>query len=252
MLLQRLRGADAITEASIASHLVPLALRAPDSVLLECIKAFSAISRSANPEDPGYSSNAVLAAQTRLARGFSKKKVATGRVFLEELLSLFVDKGSQIQNQSVSRQTKEVEKDLAGRVSGMTSELAALLLPIDATLANPALAIEAEPSQDLVASFRNMWLLSTLLGLTNPASPHMTETTTSALGRIAVKTPALVMEEEKDFVSSVLEYNSLFRRDFAQAVSPVSMFPNNGVEPLSVHQATDNNTSTPIPGYDRA
>jgi phosphatidylinositol 4-kinase len=64
-----------------------------------------------------------------------------------------------------------------------------------------------------------MWFLCTLLGLTNPTSPYMTDPARAALARIAVKTPALVLEEEKDYASSVLEYNSVFRRDYAQAVS---------------------------------
>lgn len=219
MLLQRLRGADAITEAAVVTNLVPLALRAPHAVLQECITAFSSISRSSNPEDPRYSHNAVLAAQTSLARGFSKRNIAAGRLFLEEMLALFIDKGSQIQTHSVSRHTKEIEKDSSGRVSEMTSQLAALLLPIDAILNNPAYPTEEQPSPDLVSSFRNMWFLCTLLGLTSSSSPYMTEPARASLARIAVKTPALVLEEEKDYVSSVLEYNAVFRRDYAQAVS---------------------------------
>ena len=219
MLLQRLRGADAITEAAVVTNIVPLALRASDAVLQECITAFSSISRSSNPEDPRYSHNAVLAAQTSLARGFTKKNSAAGRAFLEEMLALFIDKGSQIQTQSVSRHSKEIEKDSSGRVSEMTSQLAALLLPIDAVLANPAYPSEGESSPELVSSFRNMWFLCTLLGLTSPSSPYMTELTRASLARIAVRTPALVLEEEKDYASSVLEYNSVFRRDYAQAVS---------------------------------
>jgi phosphatidylinositol 4-kinase len=218
MLLQRLRGADSPTESSIVTNLVSLGLRAPESALSEVIAAFSAISRSSHPEDPRFSSNSVLAAQTSLAKGFLDSSLNASRSFLEELLSLFIDKGAQIQTQSMSRHVKESEKEVTCRSAELTSQLAAMLLPIDALLANPACQVEDVPNQELLSSFRNMWLLCTLLGLTNPTSPHMTEATTHALTRIAAKTPALVLEAERDFVSSVLEYNSIFRRDYAVAV----------------------------------
>lgn len=219
MLLQRLRGADAVTEASIVTHLVPLALKAPDAALLEVVKAFSAISKAGNPEDPRYSSNAVLAAQTTLARGIGNRSQPICRAFLEELLSLFIDKGSQIQTSSSLTGSRESEKDMSSRVSDMTSQLAALLLPIDAVLANHNCAVQENPSIELVANFRNMWFLCTLLGLTSANSPYMNETAKAALIRIAAKTPVLVLEQEKDYVSSALEYNSVFRRDFAKTVS---------------------------------
>lgn len=57
MLLQRLRSAEPTVEAAIAYNLVDLALSAPDSSFVDIIRAFSAINRSANPDDPRFSNN---------------------------------------------------------------------------------------------------------------------------------------------------------------------------------------------------
>lgn len=59
MLLQRLRSAEPTVEAAIAYNLVDLALSAPESAFVDIIRAFSAINRSANPEDPRFSNNMV-------------------------------------------------------------------------------------------------------------------------------------------------------------------------------------------------
>lgn len=59
MLLQRLRTAEPTVEAAIAYNLVDLALVAPEDAFVDIIRAFSAINRTANPEDPRFSNNMV-------------------------------------------------------------------------------------------------------------------------------------------------------------------------------------------------
>lgn len=59
MLLQRLRSAEPTVEAAIAYNLVDLALSAPESAFIDIIRVFSAINRSANPDDPRFSNNMV-------------------------------------------------------------------------------------------------------------------------------------------------------------------------------------------------
>ena len=59
MLLQRLRTAEPTVEAAIAYNLVDLALVAPEDAFVDIICAFSAINRTANPEDPRFSNNMV-------------------------------------------------------------------------------------------------------------------------------------------------------------------------------------------------
>lgn len=59
MLLQRLSSAEPTVEAAIAYNLVDLALAAPPSSFSDVIKAFSAINRCTNSDDPRFSSNMV-------------------------------------------------------------------------------------------------------------------------------------------------------------------------------------------------
>ena len=59
MLLQRLRTAEPTVEAAIAYNLVDLALVAPEDAFVDIIRTFSAINRTANPEDPRFSNNMV-------------------------------------------------------------------------------------------------------------------------------------------------------------------------------------------------
>jgi phosphatidylinositol 4-kinase len=60
MLLQRLPSAEPTVEAAIAYNLVDLALSAPENAFIDIIRGFSAINRSANPEEPRSSNNMVL------------------------------------------------------------------------------------------------------------------------------------------------------------------------------------------------
>jgi phosphatidylinositol 4-kinase len=59
MLLQHLRSAEPTVEAVIAFNLVDLALCAPENAFIDIIRAFSAINRTANPDDPRLSNNMV-------------------------------------------------------------------------------------------------------------------------------------------------------------------------------------------------
>lgn len=59
MLLQHLRSAEPTVEAVIAFNLVDLALCAPENAFIDIIRTFSAINRTANPDDPRLSNNMV-------------------------------------------------------------------------------------------------------------------------------------------------------------------------------------------------
>lgn len=59
MLLQHIRSAEPTVEAVIAFNLVDLALCAPENTFIDIIRAFSAINRTANPDDPRLSNNMV-------------------------------------------------------------------------------------------------------------------------------------------------------------------------------------------------
>lgn len=226
MLLQRVRGVDLTTESAIVKSLVPLALAASDDDLQEVYRTFSQIARSSNPEDPRLSSNAVLAAQTTLAKGLgSRLQAADG--FLQELLSDFADQGTQTQivyMGAVGHEGRDRDKKTAllrsnneKRAADMKAQLAALLLPIAEVLSHKDYHPNVNPSQECVALFRNFWLLCVVFNLSGSRS-QLSEHEASALAAIAEKTPVLVMENATDFVGSELEYNTILRKDFAHSI----------------------------------
>ncbi|EJU05379.1 atypical/PIKK/PI4K protein kinase [Dacryopinax primogenitus] len=204
MLLQRLRSAEAAVEASIVYSLVDLALRAPSKTFEDIIKALSAINKSSNPEDPSFSNNTVLAAQTRLAQELSKRPEYF-EPYLLELLTLFADKGVAIQT-SVSSGKEHTSHDVV-------SELAALVLPIDALLSQPDILSKIPSTTDLTRYFRNFWYICVLFRFTE-SSPKINEWQRAALLRIAKQTPNLVAEGAADFVSGELEYDVVLRKDY--------------------------------------
>ncbi|KAK4686496.1 phosphatidylinositol 4-kinase A, partial [Tremellales sp. Uapishka_1] len=227
MLLQRLRGVDLVTEATIVTNLVPLALAGSNADLVEVYRAFSQISRSSHPEDPRISSNAVLAAQTTLAKGLaSRLDCADG--YLVELLTLFADKGTQTQmvamapagfNSRDKEKLAHLAQDSESRVSDMKSWLAALLIPISELLLHSNYHPHHAASSELVAHFRNLWFLCVVFGLSGSAGrKRLSDHELNALSNIAVKTPALVLESANDYVASDLEYNSILRKDFAASI----------------------------------
>ena len=227
-MLQRLRGVDLFIEGAIVTNLVPLALTASDSDLVDVYREFSKISRSAHPEDPRMSSNDVLAAQTRLARGLaSRLRCAEG--YLIDLLSLFTDKGTQTQMIAMAASTydtrdkeklAQVRKEGEDRVSDMKAWLGALFIPISTLLSHESFHPAKEASVELVNLFRNFWFICVAFGLSGSTGQKtLSEHEWNALGQIALKSPALVVEDAVDFVDSDLEYNSILRKDFAASVS---------------------------------
>ncbi|CCM00003.1 uncharacterized protein FIBRA_02028 [Fibroporia radiculosa] len=211
MLLQRLRAAEPTVEAAIAYNLVDLALIAPESSFVDIIRAFSAINRSANMDDPRFSNNQVLAAQTRLARELNRRPEFY-ELYLRELLTLFADKGVAIQNVAISNHHAKMED--------MVEQLGSLLLPIDALLYHLDLKL-ADASSDLVTLFRNMWFLCILFQFTVPGDlkhQSATDWQQPALARIAVKTPAIVLEEAHDTIVSDLEYNTVIRQEYIETI----------------------------------
>ncbi|CAA7271519.1 unnamed protein product [Cyclocybe aegerita] len=211
MLLQRLPSAEPTVEAAIAYNLVDLALTAPRTAFTDIIRAFSAINRSANPDDPRFSNNMVLAAQTRLAQELHRRPELY-EYYLVELLTLFADKGVAIQNLKIANHHVKTDD--------MIEQLASLLLAIDALLAHPDFNPHKEPSPEIIGLFRNTWFLCVLFGFTTDETKEWAamDWLKPALARIAVKTPSMVVEEAHDAVASDVEYNSVIRQEYANAV----------------------------------
>jgi phosphatidylinositol 4-kinase len=212
MLLQRLRFAEPTVEAAIANNLVDLALAASEGSFRDIIRAFSAINRSANPDDPRFSNNMVLAAQTRLAKEIHRRP-EFAMIYLTELLALFGDKGVAIQNIAATNQ--QVKTD------DMVEQLASLLLPIDALLNHPSFdeATIANLSAETTALFRNMWFLCSLFQFTAAdGEGSAMQWQRHALLHIAVKSPSIVSEEARESLSGDIEYNAVIRQEYAQHV----------------------------------
>ncbi|KAJ6502153.1 hypothetical protein C8R45DRAFT_975566 [Mycena sanguinolenta] len=210
MLLQRLRSAEPTVEAAIAYNLVDLALSAPESAFIDIIRAFSVINRSANPDDPRFSNNMVLAAQTRLAQELDRRPELY-QIYLVELLTLFADKGVAIQNLKISNHHVKTDD--------MIEQLASLLLPIDALLAHEDFNPQLKAENSIISLFRNMWFLCILFGFTsNDEEDSAMEWQKPALCRIAAKTPSTVLEESHDSVASNVEYNSVIRQEYAHTI----------------------------------
>ncbi|BEJ13679.1 hypothetical protein CspHIS471_0308530 [Cutaneotrichosporon sp. HIS471] len=252
MLLQRLRGVDIATESAIVTNLVPLALASSDADLVEVYRAFSQISRSSHPEDPRMSANAVLAAQTRLARGLGNRlNDADG--YLSELLTLFADKGTQTQMLSISSTHGNVKEkyalmraDSAKRASDTKAQLAALLLPIAELLSHPTYHPDHNALTETVSQFRNMWLLCVAFGLSSQNGKSiLSEHEENALSVIASKTPALYQEQNTDFVGSDLEYNTILRKDFAQSINSRMRQTLTELLPSTKHTSDIRSMSTP-------
>ncbi|KXN92250.1 Phosphatidylinositol 4-kinase stt4 [Leucoagaricus sp. SymC.cos] len=211
MLLQRLRSAEPTVEAAIAYNLVDLALIAPEGSFIDIIRSFSAINRSANPDDPRFSNNMVLAAQTRLAQDLNRRPELFG-MYLTELLTLFLDKGVAIQNLRIGNPQVKIDD--------MIEQLASLLLPIDALLVHTNFKPWENTSPEAVSLFRNLWFLCVLFNFTATDDKDGTamDWLRPALRRIAAKTPPMVVEETHDAFASDIEYNTVIRQEYADSV----------------------------------
>lgn len=208
MLLQRLRTLEPTLEAAIAYNLVDLALVAPEESFIDIARAFSQINRATNLEDPRFSNNMVLAAQTRLARELDQRPDLYD-VYLIELLTLFSDKGVAIQNVATSDKHVKTEE--------MIEQLASLLLPIEALLTHPDYSPHLAASQELTDLFRNMWFLCVLFHFTSGEEKGAMTWLMPALAKIATKTPSLVLENAHDAASEI-EYSTVIRHEYAHIV----------------------------------
>jgi phosphatidylinositol 4-kinase A len=104
----------------------------------------------------------------------------------------------------------------------MVTQLASLILPIDALLSHDLFDTKliAELTPEVVTLFRNMWFLCVLFNLTTPESRGggAMEWQKPALLRVALKTPNLVLEEARDTLFGDIEFNPVIRLEYAQTV----------------------------------
>ena len=101
----------------------------------------------------------------------------------------------------------------------MIEQLASLLLPIEALLSHQDFDPQSDPSPELVGLFRNMWFLCSLFhfAMFEEKDQIAMNWVKPVLGKIASKTPTIVVEEAMDLVGE-LEYNTVIRREYAHTV----------------------------------
>lgn len=178
-----------------------------------------------------------MAAQTRLAREINKRPDLYD-VYLEELLTLFSDKGVAIQNTAAAGHNGKVggcflspnmliNDEGIRQTEEMIEQLASLLLPIEALLDHADFAPHLLATSELTNVFRNLWFLCVLFRFTTSGEDREKSAMTwllPALARIAIKTPCLVLENVSDAVSD-LEYRTVVRHEYAHSVWFFFSFP---------------------------
>lgn len=172
----------------------------------------------------------MLAAQTRLAREIDRRPDLYD-AYLEELLTLFSDKGVAIQNTTAAGHNGKVGCCLPSvdtfvndggirQTEEMIEQLASLLLPIEALLNHADFTPHLHATSELTNLFRNLWSLCVLFHFTHSGEEREKSAMTwllPALAKIATKTPCLVLESVSDAVSD-LEYRTVVRHEYAHSV----------------------------------
>ena len=104
----------------------------------------------------------------------------------------------------------------------MIEQLASLLLPIEALLSHEDFNPQSKASSELVGLFRSMWFLCSLFhfAMFEEKDQIAMNWVRQVLGKIASKTPTIVVEEAMDLVAE-LEYNTILRREYAHTVRPL-------------------------------
>ena len=153
-------------------------------------------------------------------------------MYLEELLTLFSDKGVAIQNAAAAGHNGKVSCCLSSadtliydegirQTEEMIEQLASLLLPIEALLNHADFTPHLHATSELTNLFRNLWFLCVLFHFTTSAEEEREKSAMTwllpALAKVATKTPCLVLENVSDAVSD-LEYRTVVRHEYAHSV----------------------------------
>jgi len=101
----------------------------------------------------------------------------------------------------------------------MIEQLAPLSLPIGALLGHEDFDPQLNASPELVGLFRNMWFPCSLFHFAMFEDQIAMNWARQVLGKIASKTPAIVVEEATDPVGE-LEYNTIIRWEYAHTFGP--------------------------------
>lgn len=215
LLLLRIKGAAAPLEAVILVGVADLALHINQQSFKESISTFSSINKSVSIDDAEVATEAVF--RTGIYKAQIKlSKALVGRddlceIYLEELLTLFIEKGQRIQTTHITLPT----------FSQLVNHLGVLIPAIGNLLQskssyNPHQTTSAKMSE----LFRNFWYICVLFGfLSSPSSSRNTSGNSAtppdwmiaSLRQIATKSPTLTHLTPIDYVTTQLDYNPILK-----------------------------------------
>ncbi|CAG8523919.1 21705_t:CDS:10, partial [Racocetra persica] len=196
MLISRLRNHTPALDALILEKFVDVALISSDKIFLEIVRKFSEISRQKISSD-----NKMITTTMDLANKISARPEFY-ELYLLNILSLFVDKGVDIQ--------QTIAKNGKFQVTSLIGEIGILLPVLKTLLSHNDFKVHVNASKELVSLFRDMWFHCVLYGFVSEES-WMREWR-DCLIMIAQKTPPLVQESATNYLEKDLEYNSVLVR----------------------------------------
>ncbi|KAL1922497.1 uncharacterized protein VTP21DRAFT_10036 [Calcarisporiella thermophila] len=202
MLAERRRQSSPELGAFILAKLVDLAVIAPENLFSDITLLFSTIAKEPSVDEDEVLANAIINAHHDLSKRIESRPELYQK-YLIKLLSLFTDKGVQIQQQANSK---------LGRAprAAETKELGSLLPVVSSLLMHNKFSPHEHPTEEITSLFRNLWFLCVLYGFVNDVGSWR-----EAMRGIALKTPSLVLETATNYLESDLEYNSVLRRGFS-------------------------------------
>nr|CAG8453226.1 5703_t:CDS:10 [Entrophospora candida] len=226
MLGYRLRNHTPALDALILEKFVDIALISSEKIFTEIVRKFNDISHESLSPENKMVTTAVLKCQMDLASRI-KSRPEFYRIFLNKILTLFVDKGVVIQ--------QIIAKNGRFQITSLAGEIGILLPVLKTLLSHDDFKVHLNVSKELVELFRNLWFHCVLYGFVSEADAWIREWRDS-LVLIAQKTPPLVQEGATNYLESDLEYNSVLRRgnsdqDLANLRSSLSSYlPNHASE----------------------
>jgi hypothetical protein len=139
-------------------------------------------------------------------------------LLLREMLVLFIDQSAPVRHgaHKDGHIRDKIERVSHAERASVLPHLLDTLSIIESILSLSSLRIQKESAnEELVVLFRNLWFISTVLGLTfdktKDAQHHR-----AFLKSIAFKTPCLLQYTQSKYVETELEYNPFIRKEHGQ------------------------------------
>ncbi|KAG0144911.1 hypothetical protein CROQUDRAFT_46568 [Cronartium quercuum f. sp. fusiforme G11] len=215
MLLLRIKGATPSLEAVILAGIAELAIHAHLQSFKDAISTFSSINKNIPLQPPEVSTDSVIRSGIYRAQINLSKTLASRdhlcELYLEELLTLFIEKGQHIQSTHTA----------LPKFSQLVNHLGVLILAIGNLLQTTSTYDPRQTTSSKISElFRNFWYICVLFGFLSspPASRATSETPSvfpdwlsSSLRKIATKSPTLTHRTPIDYLTTQLDYNPILK-----------------------------------------